>query len=96
MTTSNVAPVSNVAPKTNVLAIVSLVLSIIGFNIVAIILGFVAMNQVKKTGENGRGLALAAVIIGFAEIVIGIIIVIVVVSATQACVDSGACVVTNG
>lgn len=96
MTTSNVTPVTNVAPKTNVLAIVSLVLSIIGFNIVAIILGFVAMNQVKKTGENGRGLALAAVIIGFAEIVIGIIIVIVVVSATQACVASGACVVTNG
>ena len=96
MTTSNVAPVTNVAPKTNVLAIVSLVLSIIGFNIVAIILGFVAMNQVKKTGENGRGLALAAVIIGFAEIVIGIIIVIVVVSVAQACVASGACVVTNG
>lgn len=87
---------TNVAPKTNVLAIVSLVLSIIGFNVVAIILGFVAMNQVKKSGESGRGLALAAVIIGFAEILIGIIIVIVVVGATQACVDSGACVVTNG
>jgi len=87
---------TNVAPKTNVLAIVSLVLSIIGFNVVAIILGFVAMNQVKKTGESGRGLALAAVIIGFAEIVIIIVIIIVAVSATQACVASGACVVTNG
>ena len=84
-----------VSTKTNTLAIVSLVLSIIGFNVVAIVLGFVALNQVKKTGDKGRGMALAAVIIGFAEIVIGIIIIVVVVSAAQACVASGACVVTS-
>lgn len=66
------------AEKWNVLSIVAFVLSIVGFNIVAIILGFIGLSQVKKTGERGRGLALAAVIIGFASIVIGIIVAIVV------------------
>lgn len=66
------------APKTNVLAIVSLVISILGFNVIAIILGAIALNQIKKTGENGRGLALAGVIIGAISLVIGIILIIVV------------------
>ena len=64
------------AEKWNVLAIVGFVLSLLGTNIVAIVLGFIALSQVKKSGERGRGLALAAVIIGFASIVIYIIIFI--------------------
>ena len=87
MTDPNAAPVPAAQPapaapaeKWNVLSIVAFVLSIIGFNIVAIVLGFIGLSQVKKTGERGRGLALAAVIIGFAWIVIGIIITIVVVA----------------
>ncbi|CAN5294849.1 hypothetical protein BH09ACT6_BH09ACT6_14100 [soil metagenome] len=72
---------SPVAPKTNVLAIVALVLSIIGFTVVGIILGFVGLNQIKKTGESGRGLAIAAIVIGFIELVFGIILVIVYVAA---------------
>ncbi|MGI9823693.1 DUF4190 domain-containing protein [Agromyces sp. Marseille-Q5079] len=73
------APAAPVTPseKWNVLSIVGFVLSIIGFNVVAIVLGFIGLSQVKKTGERGRGLALAAVIIGFASIVIGIILTIV-------------------
>ncbi|GAA1960035.1 DUF4190 domain-containing protein [Agromyces allii] len=76
-------PAAAVAPseKWNVLSIVGFVLSIIGFNVVAIVLGFIGLSQVKKTGERGRGLALAAVIIGFASIVLGIILTIVFVSA---------------
>ncbi|SFR90519.1 protein of unknown function [Agromyces sp. CF514] len=85
-------PAAPVAPseKWNVLSIVGFVLSIIGFNVVAIVLGFIGLNQVKKTGERGRGLALAAVIIGFASIVIGIILTIVFVSvlATTSAVTS--------
>ena len=79
MTTPAPAPVpapSAPAEKWNVLSIVGFVLSIVGFNIVAIVLGFIGLSQVKKTGERGRGLALAAVIIGFASIVLGIILFI--------------------
>lgn len=80
MTTPAPAPVpapSAPAEKWNVLAIVGFVLSLIGFNIVAIVLGFIGLSQVKKSGERGRGLAIAAIIIGFAYIVIGIIFFIV-------------------
>ncbi|WPO87304.1 DUF4190 domain-containing protein [Herbiconiux sp. KACC 21604] len=71
-------------PKTNVLAIVSLVISILGFNVIAIILGAIALNQIKKTGESGRGLAIAGIIIGAISIVIWIIAIIAIVAAGAA------------
>ncbi|RFA19401.1 DUF4190 domain-containing protein [Subtercola boreus] len=67
------------ARKTNVLSIVALVVSIVGFTIIGIVLGFVSLNQIKKTGEAGRGLALAAIIIGFVELVLLIIYIIFIV-----------------
>jgi peptidyl-prolyl cis-trans isomerase B (cyclophilin B) len=70
--------------KTNVLAIVSLVISILGFNVIAIILGAIGLSQIKKTGEKGRGLAIAGIIIGAVSLVIGIIIVIVSVAVIAA------------
>jgi peptidyl-prolyl cis-trans isomerase B (cyclophilin B) len=66
-------------PTTNVLAIISLVISILGFNVIAIILGAVGLSQIKRTGEKGRGLALAGIWIGAISIVLGIIIAIVFV-----------------
>ncbi|WP_345761891.1 DUF4190 domain-containing protein [Diaminobutyricibacter sp. McL0608] len=66
-----------VQPGTNVLAIISLVISILGFNVIAIILGAIGLSQIKRTGEKGRGLALAGIWIGAISIVLGIIIAIV-------------------
>lgn len=53
-----------VAPRTNTLAIVSLVT---GFfcAIAAVITGHLAMAQIKRTGENGKGLALAGLVLGY-------------------------------
>ena len=68
-----------VQPGTNVLAIISLVISILGFNVIAIILGAIGLSQIKRTGEKGRGLALAGIWIGAISIVLGIIIAIVFV-----------------
>jgi hypothetical protein len=51
--------------KTNTLAIVSLVTSIIGLGIVGIITGHISLSQIKKTHEQGHGLALAGLIIGY-------------------------------
>ena len=64
MTNSAVSPA-----KTNVLAIVSLVTSILGLSLVGIITGHIALSQIKKTGEEGRGLAIAGLIIGYVSIV---------------------------
>ncbi len=74
---------STPSEKWNVLSIVGFVLSVIGINVVAIVLGFVGLNQVKKTGERGRGLALAAVIVGFVWLVLTIVIVIAISGCSQ-------------
>ncbi|WP_022889762.1 DUF4190 domain-containing protein [Agromyces italicus] len=66
--------------KTNVLAIVSLV-SAFFVSLVAIITGHIALGQIKKTGEQGRGLAIAGLILGYIGLVVGIILVIVWIAA---------------
>ena len=55
---------STSSEKTNTLAIVSLVMALF-VPLVGAILGHVAMGQIKKTGQQGRGIALAGVIIGW-------------------------------
>jgi hypothetical protein len=64
-----------VGPRTNVLAIIALILGIV-IPIGGIICGPIALSQIKRTGESGRGLALAGLIIGIAFTVIGVIVVI--------------------
>ena len=62
--------------RTNALAIVSFVTSIIGFGLVGVITGHIALSQIKKTHEQGRGLALAGVIIGYVSIAAAAVIVV--------------------
>ena len=59
--------------KWNVLSIIAFVISLLGFNIIAVILGYVALNQVNKSGERGKGFANAAMIIGLVSIILGFI-----------------------
>ncbi|GAB2562004.1 DUF4190 domain-containing protein [Leucobacter ruminantium] len=51
-------------PSMNIAAIVGFVLSLLGFNIVAVIVGAVGLSQIKKRGQRGRGFAIAAIVIG--------------------------------
>ena len=69
--------------KYNVLAIVSLV-SAFFVSLAAIITGHIALSQIKKTGEKGRGLAIAGLVLGYLGIVAGIIgtILFIVLIAT--------------
>lgn len=62
--------------KTNVLAIVSLVLSILWISIPGVVCGHIALNQIKKTGENGRGLAIAGLVVGYVGILGGLLLVL--------------------
>ncbi|MCU1476859.1 MAG: hypothetical protein JWQ64_1552 [Subtercola sp.] len=71
------------ADKTNVLAIVSLILGIVSYftgfvlAIGAVITGHIALSQIKKTGVKGRGMAIAGLILGYVGILFGIIAVVV-------------------
>jgi hypothetical protein len=70
--------------KTNVLAIVSLVTSILGLSIVGVITGHIGMNQITKTGESGRGLAIAGLVLGYLGLVVEVIWVAVAIAAAAA------------
>lgn len=56
---------------TNGLAVASMILGILGFvtcgvtSVLAVIMGHVALAQIKRTGEQGHGMALAGVILGW-------------------------------
>jgi len=55
--------------RTNGLAIASLVTGVLSFSIVAVILGHVAISQINRTREEGRGLAIAGLVLGYVGIV---------------------------
>lgn len=78
---------------TNTMAIISMISSIIGWFsfgilcIVGVILGHISMKQIKRTGEGGRGMALAGLIVGYIGIagwIIGLIIFIIFMSVLGA------------
>ncbi|MFT4212795.1 MAG: DUF4190 domain-containing protein [Microbacterium sp.] len=73
------------AAKTNVMAILSLVFAFV-FSILGIVFGHIALNQIKRTGEGGHGLAVAGLILGYVFTAIGVIyfIVIIVIVAVAA------------
>ncbi len=78
-TTTVVTP----AAKINGLAIASLGCGIAQFafgpvaTIPAIVLGHVARHQIKRTGEQGAGLALAGLVLGWVAVILGIVLLIV-------------------
>jgi Domain of unknown function (DUF4190) len=83
-------------PKNNGLAIAAMVCSfffwIYGLGaILGIVFGFIARSQIRKSNgtQRGEGMALAGIIIGFAGIAIGIILVIVVVAVVHHCDQTG-------
>lgn len=72
--------------KTNLLAILSLVGAFV-FSLAGLVLGIIALKQIKQTGEKGRGLALAGIIISSLSIVISIISIIVIIAAGSASME---------
>jgi hypothetical protein len=74
--------------KTNTLAIVAIILGFV-VPIGGIITGHIALSQIKKTGEQGHGLALAGTILGYVFTAIGIVYLIFVIGLFFAAGVSG-------
>lgn len=69
------------APGTNTLAIASLVASLIGWvfclsGVVGIVLGAIALNQIKQSRQQGYGLAVAGIVVGVAVLVVYLVVAI--------------------
>jgi hypothetical protein len=77
---------------TNGLAIASLVSSIAGWVIcgigfiLGIVFGYIAKNQIDQSGgtQQGRGLAVAGIIIGWVGIGLGVLVLLIVIIASAA------------
>ena len=61
-------------PATNGMAIAALILVFVFFPL-GIILGHVARGQIKRTREGGRGLATAALIIGYLQVAAMVVVI---------------------
>lgn len=67
--------------KTNALAIVSMIASIVGFvwilpvigSIAGVVMGHISLSQLKRTGEKGRGMAIAGLIVGYVGLALTIL-----------------------
>lgn len=70
-------------PPTNTLAIIALVGSFF-VSLVGVICGHIALGQIRRTGEGGRGLAIAGLVIGYLGIFFWVIYVFIVVVAAIA------------
>lgn len=71
-------------PKTNTLAVVSLISSIAGIviiygigSIAGVITGHLALSQIKRTNEGGRGLAIAGLIVGYVGVAFTVLVLII-------------------
>jgi hypothetical protein len=71
------------AAKTNGMAIAAFVLSLFCCNLLAVIFGHMAISQINRTGEGGKGLATAALIIGYLSMVGGVIYFFAVAAAAN-------------
>jgi Domain of unknown function (DUF4190)/Domain of unknown function (DUF1707) len=73
--------------KINGLAIASLACALAQFafgpvaTVPAIVFGYMARHQIKRTGEQGAGLALMGLILGWAAVILGILLIVVAMSA---------------
>lgn len=70
------------SPRTNGLAITALVLGLIGGTILPIIFGHIALSQIRRSGENGRGMAIAGLILGYIGLAVAIALVIWVIAVS--------------
>lgn len=76
-------PVHGGPRPTNSMAIAALVSSLV-IAPLGIVLGHISMSQIKRSGEDGRGLAIAGLAIGYLGTVIGAIWLIVVLTSLSA------------
>jgi uncharacterized protein DUF1707/uncharacterized protein DUF4190 len=78
-------PAATVTPlaRTNGLAVASLACGLAQFafgplaTIPAIVLGHMARSQIRRTGEQGAGLALAGLVLGWGAVILGIVLIAV-------------------
>jgi Domain of unknown function (DUF4190) len=78
MATNNLAVVSFVAGLASFFAHIIPVIGGFTVAVIAIVTGFVARGQIKRSGEQGMWMANAGIIIGFIHLALGLIVILAV------------------
>jgi hypothetical protein len=72
---------------TNGLAIAGMVLGILWLywlgSILAVVFGHVALRQISRSGQGGRGMAIAALVLGYLGLAIGVVAIVLVAVAVH-------------
>ena len=76
--------------RTNGFAVASLILGLVTGTLLAVVFGHVALSQIKRTGEGGRGMAIAGLVLGYiwTSVWLGYLIFLIVVAAQIASYSS--------
>lgn len=82
-------PHEHIAQKTNTLAIVGFVLAFF-LPFIGLILVIIALTQIKKTNQGGKGLAIAGLILSIIFLLFQIIILVAILGGSKAALDSAA------
>lgn len=64
---------------TNGMSIASLACSVLSLGLLGVIFGHIALHQIKRTGQQGRGMAIAGVILGYAGVAFSVLSVMLLV-----------------
>ncbi len=74
----NQRPVPATLGDLNLFALLSLIFSVTGFHLVGIVMGHIALVQLKRVQQRGRGFAIAGLIVGYASFaLIGLVVLAV-------------------
>lgn len=65
------------AAPVNALAVVAFVLSLLGFSLIPVILGHIALGQIRQRGEGGAAFAVIGLVLGYLELVAIAILLVV-------------------
>jgi hypothetical protein len=84
-------PAYAVPQSTNGMAIASMVLGILWLywigSILALIFGYVALNQIRERNQGGRGMAIAGIVLGWVGVGALILFVIILIAASGSSSD---------
>ncbi len=69
------APGSGIPPtvRTNTMSIMSLIFAFV-ISVLGVVFGHVALSQIRRTGEEGRGFAIAGLVIGYIGVAVGVVL----------------------
>lgn len=74
-------------PQTNTFALVSLISALVGLlflgigGLVALIFGIIGLKQIKRSGERGRGMAIAGIVMGIIELCLTLLSIVFMIGS---------------